>query len=65
MRHVKNLGCPPLLPGLLQLIAGTEFAAMTLEQIVKAAAGKPDRIGLFNNAAQVWNHSFGSLPRRT
>ncbi len=41
-----------------QLIAGTEFAGMTLEHIVKAAAGKPDRIGLFNNAAQVWNHTF-------
>jgi Fe-Mn family superoxide dismutase len=41
-----------------QLIAGTEFATMTLEQIVKATAGKPDRVGLFNNAAQVWNHSF-------
>ena len=41
-----------------QLVAGTEYAGMTLENIVKAAAGKPDRIALFNNAAQVWNHSF-------
>ncbi len=41
-----------------QLIAGTEFAGMTLEKIVAATAGNPDRIGLFNNAAQVWNHTF-------
>ena len=36
-----------------KLIAGTEFAESSLEDIVKKATG-----GLFNNAAQVWNHSF-------
>ncbi len=36
------------------LIPGTEFEDMTLEDIIhKASAG-----GIFNNAAQVWNHSF-------
>ncbi|MHB1991579.1 superoxide dismutase [Metallibacterium scheffleri] len=35
------------------LIKDTEFAAMDLEQIVRKSSG-----GLFNNAAQVWNHSF-------
>ena len=36
------------------LIPGTEFETMTLEDIVKhAPAG-----GVFNNAAQVWNHTF-------
>lgn len=36
------------------LSKGTEFASMSLEEIVrKAPAG-----GVFNNAAQVWNHSF-------
>jgi Fe-Mn family superoxide dismutase len=36
------------------LIPGTEFADMSLEEIVrKAPAG-----GIFNNAAQVWNHTF-------
>jgi Fe-Mn family superoxide dismutase len=34
-------------------IEGTEFAEMTLEEIIKKAKG-----GLFNNAAQVWNHTF-------
>jgi Fe-Mn family superoxide dismutase len=36
-----------------KLIAGTEFASMTLEDIIKKASG-----GIFNNAAQVWNHTF-------
>jgi Fe-Mn family superoxide dismutase len=34
-------------------IEGTEYAEMSLEDIIKKADG-----GLFNNAAQVWNHSF-------
>ena len=35
------------------LIKGTEFENASLEDIIKKASG-----GLFNNAAQVWNHSF-------
>src|SRR5258705_6241780 len=30
----------------------------TLEQIVRACAGVPERTQLFNNAAQAWNHDF-------
>ncbi len=41
-----------------RMIAGSELAQAPIEDIVKAAAGKPDKKGLFNNAAQVWNHSF-------
>jgi Fe-Mn family superoxide dismutase len=41
-----------------KLIAGTELADMPLEKIVQATAGKADRVGIFNNAAQVWNHTF-------
>ncbi len=41
-----------------KLIEGTEFANMPLEDIVKKTAGKPDKAGIFNNAAQVWNHTF-------
>mgnify|MGYP000952191288 CR=1 FL=1 len=36
-----------------KMIPGTEFADATLETIVKKAQG-----GMFNNAAQVWNHTF-------
>lgn len=31
---------------------------MPLEQIVSATAGKADRVELFHNAAQAWNHTF-------
>lgn len=41
-----------------KLIAGTELADMSLEQIIAATAGKTDKAGIFNNAAQVWNHTF-------
>jgi superoxide dismutase, Fe-Mn family len=41
-----------------KLIAGTELADLSLEEIITAAAGKADKIGVFNNAAQVWNHTF-------
>ena len=36
-----------------KLVPGTEFADATLEQIVLKAQGP-----IFNNAAQVWNHTF-------
>jgi Fe-Mn family superoxide dismutase len=41
-----------------KLIAGTEFADMPLENIVKATAGKSEHTAIFNNAGQVWNHNF-------
>ncbi|MBF0300358.1 MAG: superoxide dismutase [Fe] [Oligoflexia bacterium] len=36
-----------------KLIIGTKFEEMNLESIVKQSEG-----GIFNNAAQVWNHTF-------
>jgi Fe-Mn family superoxide dismutase len=41
-----------------KLIAGTELADLPLESIVAATAGKPEKQSIFNNAAQVWNHTF-------
>jgi Fe-Mn family superoxide dismutase len=41
-----------------KLIAGTEFADLPLETIVIKTAGKADKTGIFNNAAQAWNHAF-------
>ena len=35
------------------LIPGTEFEKLSLEEIVKKSSG-----GIFNNAAQIWNHTF-------
>jgi Fe-Mn family superoxide dismutase len=36
-----------------KLIIGTEYESLSLEEIVKMASG-----GIFNNASQVWNHTF-------
>ncbi|MDX1901135.1 MAG: Fe-Mn family superoxide dismutase [Gammaproteobacteria bacterium] len=36
-----------------KLIANTEFEALSLEEIIKKSTG-----GIFNNSAQVWNHTF-------
>ena len=41
-----------------KLTAGTPMADQSLEQIVRATAGKADQAAIFNNAAQVWNHTF-------
>lgn len=35
------------------LVPGTQFETATLEEIIKTSSG-----GVFNNGAQVWNHSF-------
>jgi Fe-Mn family superoxide dismutase len=40
------------------LVKGTDLEGATLEAIVQATAGKADKAGVFNNAAQVWNHTF-------
>ncbi len=41
-----------------KLIAGTPMESMALENIIKAAAKDAEKTGIFNNAAQVWNHTF-------
>jgi Fe-Mn family superoxide dismutase len=41
-----------------KLIAGTELEGKGLEEIILAVAKDPARAGVFNNAAQVWNHTF-------
>jgi Fe-Mn family superoxide dismutase len=41
-----------------KLIEGTDLANETLENIIEKTAGESEKIGIFNNAAQVWNHTF-------
>ena len=41
-----------------ELVANTELDGQSLERIVLATSGKADRVELFNNAAQAWNHDF-------
>jgi len=36
-----------------KLVPDTEYAGKSLEDIIKAASG-----GIYNNAAQIWNHTF-------
>jgi Fe-Mn family superoxide dismutase len=41
-----------------KLIAGTDLAEKPLEEIIKISTKDAAKAGIFNNAAQVWNHSF-------
>ena len=41
-----------------KLAVGEKLAGLTLEEIIRQTAGKPEQAGIFNNAAQVWNHTF-------
>jgi Fe-Mn family superoxide dismutase len=41
-----------------KLIAGTELANLSLEKLIGETAGKADKVAIFNNAAQAWNHTF-------
>jgi Fe-Mn family superoxide dismutase len=36
----------------------SDYRSMPLDDIVRASAGKPDQLKIYNNAAQAWNHSF-------
>lgn len=40
------------------LVANTDLAGKSLEDIVRASAGQADKAAIFNNTAQVWNHMF-------
>jgi Fe-Mn family superoxide dismutase len=40
------------------LVKGTDYENASLEKIINETAGKADKAGIFNNAAQVWNHTF-------
>jgi superoxide dismutase, Fe-Mn family len=41
-----------------KLIAGTDLESLSLEEIIRKTAGDATKAGIFNNVAQVWNHSF-------
>ncbi|MBD1837283.1 superoxide dismutase [Coleofasciculus sp. FACHB-712] len=40
------------------LVKDTELADKSLEEIIKATYKASDKAAVFNNAAQVWNHTF-------
>jgi Fe-Mn family superoxide dismutase len=41
-----------------KLITGTDYSELSLDEIIKGTAGRPERAAIFNNAAQTWNHTF-------
>ena len=41
-----------------KLVDGTELANKSFEEVIQIAFGDSAKAGIFNNAAQVWNHSF-------
>ena len=41
-----------------KLVDSTELANKSLEEVIQIAFGDSTKAGIFNNAAQVWNHSF-------
>jgi len=40
------------------LVAGTLFDSQSIEEVIAATASDPQKVGIFNNGAQAWNHSF-------
>lgn len=40
------------------LVKDTPLASASLEQVIMESAKDPAKTGIFNNAAQVWNHTF-------
>jgi superoxide dismutase, Fe-Mn family len=41
-----------------KLIADTALANLSLEKLIAETAGKADKVAIFDNAAQTWNHDF-------
>lgn len=39
-------------------VKGTELDAQPIEEVIKTIANDASKAGVFNNAAQAWNHSF-------
>jgi len=39
-------------------VKDTPMAAHSLEEVIMASAGDASKAGVFNNAAQIWNHTF-------
>jgi Fe-Mn family superoxide dismutase len=42
----------------IKLITGTDLEEKSVEEIIMISSNNADMVSIFNNAAQVWNHSF-------
>jgi superoxide dismutase, Fe-Mn family len=45
-------------------VGGTPYAALSLGQVITSSYGKTADVGIYNNAAQAWNHTFYWLSLR-
>lgn len=41
-----------------EMVQGTDMANMPIEEVIKATHSDSSKSGIFNNAAQAWNHTF-------
>lgn len=41
-----------------KMVSGTGYSMLPLEELIRKTAEMPDKTAIFNNASQVWNHSF-------
>jgi superoxide dismutase, Fe-Mn family len=41
-----------------RVTAGTDLAGLSLEALIHASVGNPERAAILKNAAQAWNHAF-------
>ena len=41
-----------------KMIADTELMGLSLEEIISKTTGQANKAGIFNNSAQIWNHTF-------
>jgi Fe-Mn family superoxide dismutase len=40
------------------LVAGSSLDSLSIEEVIAQVAADPQKVGIFNNGAQAWNHSF-------
>ncbi len=40
------------------LVAGSPLDNLSIEEVITQVAADPQKVGIFNNGAQAWNHSF-------
>jgi len=41
-----------------KMVSGTGYSMLPLEELIRKTAEMPDKTAIFNNASQVWNHTF-------
>ena len=53
-----GIGSTPVFCKYNDAVKGTDLDSKSLDEVIKAIAGDASQAGLFNDAAQAWNHTF-------